>query len=114
MMEIFWTMLASQDRKRIREYIAEQNLVAAIELDERIGCSASSLARQPYKGNARVEGTRELVIHPHFVLVYEIDSQWGKVYILRVLHTAQKYAIEGLSESMKKPGAVTEWREQQR
>ncbi|ENZ5208290.1 type II toxin-antitoxin system RelE/ParE family toxin, partial [Escherichia coli] len=24
-MEIFWTMLASQDRKRIREYIAEQN-----------------------------------------------------------------------------------------
>lgn len=38
-----------------------------------------------------VEGTRELVIHPHFVLVYEVDSQWGKVYILRVLHTAQKW-----------------------
>lgn len=37
MMEIFWTMLASQDRKCIREYIAEQNLIAAIELDERIG-----------------------------------------------------------------------------
>lgn len=36
MMEIFWTMLASQDRKRIREYIAEQNLMAAIDLDERI------------------------------------------------------------------------------
>ncbi|WP_352058182.1 type II toxin-antitoxin system RelE/ParE family toxin [Escherichia coli] len=28
---------------------------------------------------------------PHFVLVYEVDSQWGKVYILRVLHTAQKW-----------------------
>lgn len=56
MMEIFWTMLASQDRKRIREYIAEQNLMAAIELDERIGYSASSLAGQPYKGrNGRVE-----------------------------------------------------------
>ncbi len=47
MMEIFWTMLASQDRKRIREYIAEQNLMAAIELDERIGYSASSLSGQP-------------------------------------------------------------------
>ena len=35
--------------------------------------------------------TRELVIHPHFVLVYEVDNQWGKVYILRVLHTAQKW-----------------------
>ncbi len=45
-------MLASQDRKRIREYIAEQNLMAAIELDERIGYSASSLAGQPYKGSA--------------------------------------------------------------
>lgn len=94
MMEIFWTMLASQDRKRIREYIAEQNLMAAIELDERIGYSASSLAGQPYKGRSgRVEGTRELVIHPHFVLVYEVDSQWGKVYILRVLHTAQKAGV---------------------
>ncbi|HAH2862781.1 TPA: type II toxin-antitoxin system RelE/ParE family toxin [Escherichia coli] len=41
--------------------------------------------------NGRVEGTRELVIHPHFVLVYEVDSQWGKVYVLRVLHTAQKW-----------------------
>ncbi len=34
--------------------------MAAIELDERIGYSASSLAGQPYKGrNGRVEGTRE-------------------------------------------------------
>ncbi|EFP7448098.1 type II toxin-antitoxin system RelE/ParE family toxin [Shigella sonnei] len=30
-------------------------------------------------------------LHPHFVLVYEVDSQWGKVYVLRVLHTAQKW-----------------------
>lgn len=50
MMEIFWSMLASQDRKRIREYIAEQNLMASIALDERISDSAGSLAEQPYKG----------------------------------------------------------------
>ncbi|ECH8818538.1 type II toxin-antitoxin system RelE/ParE family toxin [Salmonella enterica subsp. enterica] len=81
MMEIFWTMLASQDRKRIRGYIAEQNLMAAVAMDQRISDSAGS----------RAEGTRELVIHPHFVLVYEVDKQGGKVYILRVLHTAQKW-----------------------
>jgi len=34
--------VASQDRKHIREYIAEQNLMAAIELDERIGYSVST------------------------------------------------------------------------
>lgn len=76
-------MLASQDRKHTRDYIAEQNLMAAVALDERISDSAGS----------RAEDTRELVIHPHFVLVYEMDKQWGKVYILRVLHTAQKCAI---------------------
>jgi plasmid stabilization system protein ParE len=96
MMEIFWTMLANQDRKCIREYIAEQNLMAAIELDERIGYSASSLAGQPYKGrNGRVEGTRELVIHPHFVLVYEVNSQWGKVYIPARVAYRTEVAIEG-------------------
>ncbi|ELD0488095.1 type II toxin-antitoxin system RelE/ParE family toxin [Escherichia coli] len=69
MMEIFWAMLTSQDRKRIREYITEQNLMSAIEMDERISYSASSLAGQPYKGrHCRVEGPRELIIHPHFVL----------------------------------------------
>ncbi|MFB3500107.1 type II toxin-antitoxin system RelE/ParE family toxin, partial [Escherichia coli] len=42
---------------RLPWFIAEQNLMAAIELDERIGYSASSLAGQPYKGrNGRVEG----------------------------------------------------------
>ncbi|WP_255082831.1 type II toxin-antitoxin system RelE/ParE family toxin, partial [Escherichia coli] len=42
-------------------------------------------------GNFGGSGVEPLVIHPHFVLVYEVDSQWGKVYILRVLHTAQKW-----------------------
>ncbi|HAK5655186.1 TPA: type II toxin-antitoxin system RelE/ParE family toxin [Salmonella enterica] len=92
MIEIFWTMLATQDRKRFREYIAEQHLMAAVALDERISDSVGSLAEQPYKErHGQAEDTRELVIHPHFVLVYEVDKQWGKIYILRVLHTAQKW-----------------------
>ena len=59
---------------------------------ENLAATDYQMVRQPYKGrNGRVEGARELVIHPHFVLVYEVDSQWGKVYILRVLHTTQKW-----------------------
>ncbi|HGA7294912.1 TPA: type II toxin-antitoxin system RelE/ParE family toxin, partial [Salmonella enterica subsp. enterica serovar Saintpaul] len=58
-------------------YIAEQNLMTAIELDERMSYSASGLAGQPCKGrHGRVEGIRELVIHPHFVLVYVVNKQW--------------------------------------
>ncbi|MCZ5658621.1 type II toxin-antitoxin system RelE/ParE family toxin [Escherichia coli] len=91
MMEIFWTMLASQDRKRIREYIAEQNLMAAIVPDERIGYSASSLAGQPYKGrNGRVEGTGNWLFTP--ILFWFMRSTASvEVYVLRVLHTAQKW-----------------------
>ena len=32
-----------------------------------------------------------ILVHLILVLVYGVDSQWGKVYTLRVLHTAQKW-----------------------
>lgn len=55
-MEILWTQLASQDRRKIREYIAKNNLRAAIELDERISSMAASLTDQPLKArNGRAE-----------------------------------------------------------
>lgn len=90
-MKILWTQLASQDRQKIREYIAEHNLRAAIELDERISTMANNLINQPLKARSgRVSGTRELVIHPHFILIYRVN-QSGDIEIIRVLHTAQKW-----------------------
>ncbi|PWC12706.1 type II toxin-antitoxin system mRNA interferase toxin, RelE/StbE family [Brenneria roseae subsp. americana] len=91
-MEILWTQLASQDRRKIREYIAKNNLRAAIELDERISSMAASLTDQPLKArNGRVTGTRELVIHPHFILIYRVENESGEIEIIRILHTAQKW-----------------------
>ncbi|WP_312212459.1 type II toxin-antitoxin system RelE/ParE family toxin [Pseudescherichia sp.] len=91
-MEILWTQLANQDRQKIREYIAEHNLRAAIELDELIGMMATSLLDQPLKARSgRVAGTRELVIHPHFILVYRIERETENIVIIRILHTAQKW-----------------------
>lgn len=91
-MKIIWTKLASQDRHNIRVYIAENNLRAAIELDERISSMATSLAEQPLKArNGRIAGTRELVIHPHFILVYRVHDELEKVEIIRILHTSQKW-----------------------
>lgn len=91
-MDVLWTMLASQDRADIREYIAEHNLRAAIELDKRIGVVASSLSDHPARGRTgRVGGTNELIIHPHYVLVYRIVHESDRVEIIRVLHSSQKW-----------------------
>ncbi|POU04297.1 type II toxin-antitoxin system mRNA interferase toxin, RelE/StbE family [Escherichia sp. ESNIH1] len=76
----------------MREYIAEHNLRAAIELDELIGMRVASLLDQPLKArNGRVAGTRELVIHAHFILVYRIEHETENIVIIRILHTAQKW-----------------------
>jgi len=91
-MKILWTQLASQDRQKIREFIAENDLRAAVDLDERISVMVNSLIEQPYKARSgRVSGTRELVIHPHFILVYRPENKMGSIEIIRVLHTAQKW-----------------------
>ncbi len=82
-------MLASRDRKRIREYIAEQNLMAAIELDERIGYSASSPPGSRIKAATVVEGTRNWLFTRILFWLYEVDSQWGKVYILRIAYCTE-------------------------
>lgn len=89
-MEILWTQLANQDRQKIREYIAD--LRAAIKLDELIGMRVASLLDQPLKArNGRVAGTRELVIHAHFILVYRIEHETENIVIIRIFHTAQKW-----------------------
>jgi addiction module RelE/StbE family toxin len=78
-MKVFWTPTALDDLERIIDYIAERNLVAAMDL-----LSHSSLMGR----SGLVTGTRELVVHPHYVVVYDVKDT---VRILRVLHTAQQW-----------------------
>ncbi|MDF6669277.1 transposase, partial [Escherichia coli] len=47
-----------------------------------------------------------MVIHPHFVLVYEVDSQWGKVYILRVIYYEKRGNAENYIKEAKYDMAV--------
>ena len=72
------------------EYIAADNPVAAIELDLAFESHADALPRNPtmYK-TGRVKGTREIVVHPNYVMVYAISGE--TVSILRVLHAAQQW-----------------------
>jgi addiction module RelE/StbE family toxin len=89
---LVWTRPARQDRKAIREYIAQNNLGAALVLDELFSEKASGLAANSNLGRpGRVRGTRELVVHKHYTLIYDVVD--GLVRVLRVLHTARQWPL---------------------
>jgi plasmid stabilization system protein ParE len=51
---------------------------------------ASWLASHPHLGRlGRAPGTREWVVHPNYILVYEVAA--GAIRILRVLHAARQW-----------------------
>jgi toxin ParE1/3/4 len=88
--KLIWTDIARIDRQTIRDYIAQDNPAAAIALDELITTKARYLLDYPHFGRVgRVNGTRELVIHRNYILVYNITG--NRVQILRVLHAARQW-----------------------
>jgi toxin ParE1/3/4 len=87
-MRVFWASSAEQDRVEIFEFIARDNPIAAVRVDELFGRSAARLAEQPLLGlPGVVAGTRELIVHEIYRLVYEVDGD--VVWILTLVHTAQ-------------------------
>lgn len=85
--------MALADREAILEYIAEDNVQAAIELDEAFEAKAEIARQRPtlYKAG-RVKGTHELVVRPNYVMVYRVLPD--AVEFLRVLHTAQQWPAQ--------------------
>lgn len=85
-----WRPTAISDRKSITAYIAQDNPRAAIELGDMLMQKAEQLNQHPMLGRAgRVKGTRELVAHPNYILIYRIVGK--AVEVLRVKHAAQKW-----------------------
>ena len=79
-----------QDRRAIFDYIETRDVQAALELDKLFSTKANKLTTVPQLGKpGRVPGTRELVAHKRYVLVYEVAG--NQIHVLRVLHTARKW-----------------------
>lgn len=89
-MIVEWSPQASEDRDRIFDYIATDNTVAALELDDQIGELTSALPEHPelYRPG-RVRGTREAVVTENYLIVYRVKRE--HVEILRVLHARQQW-----------------------
>jgi len=85
-----WRAVALNDRSAIIEHIADDNPRAAIELDDDFTLKAELARASPMLYRAgRAKGTREIVVRPHYIMVYRVTSQL--VEILRVLHTARRW-----------------------
>lgn len=90
MMELFWTPEAINDRDAIYDYIEADNPTAAMALDELFEEKAGRLVDHPGLGRSgRIAGTRELVAHQNYILVYDVLGDL--VRVLRVLHAARQW-----------------------
>ena len=85
-----WKPIAIADRKRITAHIAKDSPRAAIELGDMLILKAVQLDQNPMQGRiGRVKGTRELVAHPNYIVIYRVIGKSAEV--LRVKHAAHKW-----------------------
>lgn len=82
--------MAISDRQKITAYIAQDNPMAAIELGDLLMEKSGLLDQHPMMGRTgRVKGTRELVVHANYLLIYRVVG--GVAEVLRVKHAAQQW-----------------------
>ena len=75
-MKVIWTPEAQQDRAGVWDYIAADDPSAAARMDELFSDAATRLAEHPMSGRpGMIPGTRELIPHESYRLVYEIDGE---------------------------------------
>lgn len=90
-MKIRWQRRATLALTTIYAHIAADNPPAANALRDRVlDFVETKLASHPAIGRpGRVDGTRESVIHPSYVLVYRVKGE--VVEILTIRHSARRW-----------------------
>jgi addiction module RelE/StbE family toxin len=90
MFSIKWTDEAKTDLFTLIAFIAQENPFAAESLLHRIEESIVPVVNHPclYR-QSRIPGTREIVAHPNYVVVYRVLDE--TIEVLSVLHSRQEY-----------------------
>lgn len=90
MLDLEWKESARTDLLELVDYIARDNPIAALKLLDELEAKAERLRERPklYRPG-RVDGTREMVVRPNYIVVYTIRAE--TVVILRVLHAARRW-----------------------
>lgn len=87
-MIVLWSPEAEQDRQDIWDHIVVDHPKAAVRLDTLFRDAATVLEFYPQIGKpGMIVGTRELLPHEHYRLVYEINGD--TIWILALVHIAR-------------------------
>ncbi|MEP3344896.1 MAG: type II toxin-antitoxin system RelE/ParE family toxin [Hyphomicrobiales bacterium] len=85
-----WKATAVGDLLAIVDYISDDNPDAAQALKDEIEDKTSRLTDHPQMYRVgRVDGTREMVVRPNYIVVYAETTK--TVTVLRILHAAQQW-----------------------
>lgn len=90
LLDLIWESEAQSQLGDALAYISKSNQAAAQRLknliDERLELTRSfPAAGRP----GRVSGTRELIVHPNYVVIYQITD--SAIDVIRILHARQRY-----------------------
>ena len=90
MPDLEWKASAVADLMAIVDYISDDNPDAALALMDEIQGKVEQLPDHPKRCRpGRVNGTRELVVRPNYIVIYTETP--AVVTVLRVLHAAQMW-----------------------
>ena len=90
-MAVKWLKVALENMATIADYIAQDKPDRASSFVREIREKTLVLADFPSVGRAgRVAGTRELIAHKNFLVIYRVKGK--NIEIIRVRHVAQKHA----------------------
>jgi addiction module RelE/StbE family toxin len=89
-LSVEWSDEAQFDLAEIQSYIEQFSPAAALALRKTIETDVEKLPTMPYAfKKGRVTGTREYVVHPNYIVVYQVGLKY--IEILRVLHARREY-----------------------
>jgi toxin ParE1/3/4 len=89
-MKLVWRAKALADLETIISYIAERNVNAADRLLGAIEACTEGLPDHPFLYRpGRVEGTREAVVHPNYIVIYTVGTD--RIEIVAIVHARQQY-----------------------
>jgi toxin ParE1/3/4 len=89
-LKLLWRARALSDLETILSFIADRNLAAADGLLAAIEICTARLPEHPYLYRAgRVDGTREAVVHPNYIVIYRVDAD--AIEIVNIVHARQQY-----------------------